>query len=130
MEILPKADVVVLACPLTEETRGMIGEAQVKALKSTAYLVNVARGGIVQTPALIEALEHKRIAGVGLDVVDPEPLPPGHALWKLPNVVISPHVGGQSAGGMDRQWRLWRENVRRFVAGEPLLCVVDKEKGY
>jgi phosphoglycerate dehydrogenase-like enzyme len=130
MEVLPKADAVVLACPLTAESRGMIGEEQLKSMKSTAYLVNVARGGIVQTPALIEALEQKRIAGAGLDVVDPQPLPPGHALWPLPNVVITPHVGGQSAGGMDRQWRLWRENVRRFVAGEPLLCVVDKEKGY
>jgi cyclase len=130
MEVLPKADVLVLACPLTAETRGMIGEGQLKAMKSTAHLVNVARGDIVQTPALIEALEQKRIAGAGLDVVDPQPLPPGHPLWKLQNVVITPHVGGQSAGGMDRQWRLWRENVRRFVAGEPLLCVVDKEKGY
>jgi phosphoglycerate dehydrogenase-like enzyme len=85
---------------------------------------------LVQTPALVEALENKRIAGAGLDVTDPEPLPAGHALWKLTNVVISPHIGGQSPSGMERQWRLWRENVRRFVAGERLLCVVDKEKGY
>jgi phosphoglycerate dehydrogenase-like enzyme len=99
-------------------------------MKKTAYLINIARGGIVQTPALIQALEQKQIAGAGLDVADPEPLPEGHPLWKMGNVVISPHIGGQSPEGRERQWRLWRENVRRFVVGEPLLCVVDKEKGY
>jgi phosphoglycerate dehydrogenase-like enzyme len=130
MELLPKADVVVLACPLTAETRGMFGEQQFEAMKPSAYFINIARGGLVKMPALMEALRNRRIAGAGLDVTDPEPLPPGHSLWKMTNVVISPHVGGQSPEGKDRQWRLWRENVRRFVAGEPLLCVVDKEKGY
>jgi phosphoglycerate dehydrogenase-like enzyme len=130
MDLLPKADVVVIACPLTPETSGMIGEAQLKAMKPSAYFINIARGGIVQTSALVEALQKKQIAGAGLDVTDPEPLPDGHPLWKLPNVAISPHLGGQSDARQDRVWRLWRENVRRFVAGEPLLCVVDKEKGY
>jgi phosphoglycerate dehydrogenase-like enzyme/glyoxylase-like metal-dependent hydrolase (beta-lactamase superfamily II) len=130
MELLPKADVVVLACPLTAETRGLFGEPQFEAMKRSAYFINIARGGLVKMPALMEALRNRRIAGAGLDVTDPEPLPPGHSLWKMTNVVISPHVGGQSPEGKDRQWRLWRENVRRFVAGEPLLCVVDKEKGY
>ncbi len=130
MELLPQADVVVVACPLTAETRGMIGTAQLQAMKKSAYLINIARGGIVQTPALVAALERKQIAGAGMDVTDPEPLPAGHPLWKLPTVVISPHLGGQSEEARDRQWRLWRENVRRFVAGEPLLCVVDKAKGY
>jgi cyclase len=130
MSLLPRADVVVLSCPLTDETRGLIGAEQLKAMKRSAYLINVARGPIVQTDALAGALEDKRIAGAGLDVTDPEPLPQGHALWKMPNVVISPHVGGQSSGQAARQWRLWRENVRRFAAGEPLLCVVDKAKGY
>jgi phosphoglycerate dehydrogenase-like enzyme/glyoxylase-like metal-dependent hydrolase (beta-lactamase superfamily II) len=130
MDRLPQADVLVLACPLTNETRGLIGTDQLKLMKPTAYLINVSRGPIVQTPALVEAVESKRLAGAGLDVTDPEPLPPGHPLWKLPNVVISPHIGGQSPGGQQRQWRLWRENVRRFVAGERLLCVVDKERGY
>jgi phosphoglycerate dehydrogenase-like enzyme/glyoxylase-like metal-dependent hydrolase (beta-lactamase superfamily II) len=130
MDLLPKADVVVLACPLTAETRGMIGEPQFEAMKRSAYFINIARGGLVKMPALMEALRNQRFAGAGLDVTDPEPLPPGHPLWKMTNVVISPHVGGQSPEGKDRQWRLWRENVRRFVAGEPLLCVVDKEKGY
>ncbi len=128
-ELLPKADVVVLACPLTAETRGLFGAEQFKAMKPTAYLVNVARGPIVKTTNLAEALEKKVIAGAGLDATDPEPLPDSDALWKLPNCVISPNVGGQSPEAQDRQWRLWRENVRRFAVGEPLLCVVDKESG-
>ena len=130
MELLPQADAVVLACPLTAETRGFIGETQLHAMKKTAYLINIARGGLVRTPDLVKALENKQLAGAGLDVTDPEPLPDGHPLWKLANVAVSPHIGGQSPEGADRQWRLWRENVRRFVAGERLLCVVDKEKGY
>lgn len=129
-ELLPAADVVVLACPLTEETRGLIGSKQLNAMKKSAYLINVGRGGLVQTEALSEALAQKKIAGAGLDVTDPEPLPAEHPLWKMPNAVISPHVGGQSSGAADRQWRLVRENVRRFVAGEPLLAVVEKSKGY
>jgi phosphoglycerate dehydrogenase-like enzyme/glyoxylase-like metal-dependent hydrolase (beta-lactamase superfamily II) len=130
MDLLPKADVIVVACPLTDETRGLIGEKQFEAMKKTAYLINVARGPIVKTDDLAAALKNGRIAGAGLDVTDPEPLPDGHALWKMPNCVISPHVGGQSPEAKERQWRLWRENVRRFVAGEKLLCVVDKAKGY
>ncbi len=130
MELLPKADVVVLACPLTNETRGLIGAQQLQAMKKSAYLINIARGGLVQTPALVEALEKKHLAGAGLDVSDPEPLPADHALRKLPNVVMSPHIGGQSPESRERIWKLYRENVRRFVAGEPLLCVVDKAKGY
>src|SRR5207253_3367837 len=81
MELLPKADVVVLACPLTAETRGMIGEGQFKAMKKGAHFINVARGGLVQTPALVQALESKQLAGAGLDVIEPEPLPPSHPLW-------------------------------------------------
>jgi phosphoglycerate dehydrogenase-like enzyme/glyoxylase-like metal-dependent hydrolase (beta-lactamase superfamily II) len=130
MDLLPKADVIVVACPLTDETHGLIGEKQFEAMKKTAYLINVARGPIVKTDDLTAALKNGRIAGAGLDVTDPEPLPDGHALWKEPHCVISPHAGGQSAEAKERQWRLWRENVRRFVAGEKLLCVVDKAKGY
>jgi phosphoglycerate dehydrogenase-like enzyme/glyoxylase-like metal-dependent hydrolase (beta-lactamase superfamily II) len=130
MDLLPLADVVVLACPLTAQTRGLMGEAEFKAMKNSAYFINIARGAIVQTSALVQALEQKQIAGAGLDVTDPEPLPPGHPLWKIPSAIITPHIGGESAERADRQWRLWRENLRRFVAGEPLLCVVDKDKGY
>jgi cyclase len=130
MDLLPMADVVVLSCPLTAETRGLIGEKQLQAMKKGAYLINVARGGLVDTTALQAALASKHLAGAGMDVTDPEPLPDGHPLWRMPNVVISPHVGAESPGLADRRWRLWRENIRRFVAGEPLLGVVDKEKGY
>jgi phosphoglycerate dehydrogenase-like enzyme/glyoxylase-like metal-dependent hydrolase (beta-lactamase superfamily II) len=130
MDLLPKADVIVVACPLTDETRGLIGEKQFEAMKKTAYLINVARGPIIKSDDLAAALKNGRIAGAGLDVTDPEPLSDGHGLWKMANCVISPHIGGQSPEAKDRQWRLWRENVRRFVAGEKLLCVVDKKKGY
>jgi cyclase len=130
MELLPKADVVLLACPLTKETRGMFAAAQFKTMKPSAYFINIARGGLVHTPDLVSAVQKKEIAGAGLDVTDPEPLQDDNPLWKLPNVVISPHLGGQGDGARDRQWRLYRENVRRFVAGEPLLCVVNKAKGY
>jgi phosphoglycerate dehydrogenase-like enzyme/glyoxylase-like metal-dependent hydrolase (beta-lactamase superfamily II) len=130
MELLPKADVVVLACPLTSETRGVIGADQLKAMKKTAYLINIARGGVVKTDDLTAALQQKQIAGAGLDVTDPEPLPKDHVLNRISNCVITPHIAGQSPEVKERQWRLWRENVRRFVAGEALLCVVEKGKGY
>jgi len=130
LELLPRADVVVLACPLTAETRGLMGASQFVAMKPSACFINVARGGIVKTADLVAALQKKQIAAAGMDVIDLEPLPPGHILWTLPNVIISPHVGAQAAGARDRLWRLYRENVRRFVAGEPLVCVVNKEKGF
>ena len=130
MNLLPQADVVALACPLTAETRGMFGKSQFEAMKPSAFFINVARGGIVKTPDLLEALDRKLIGGAGLDVTDPEPLPNDHPLWSKRNVVISPHLGGNSPDAMDRQWRLFRENVRRFVGGERLLCVVEKQRGY
>jgi phosphoglycerate dehydrogenase-like enzyme/glyoxylase-like metal-dependent hydrolase (beta-lactamase superfamily II) len=130
MDLLPQADVVVATCPLTDDTKGLIGERQFDAMKKTAYLINVARGAVVKTDDLTAALKNGRIAGAGLDVTDPEPLPDGHPLWKMPGCVISPHIGGLSPEARERQWRLWRENVRRFVAGEKLLCVVDKANGY
>jgi phosphoglycerate dehydrogenase-like enzyme/glyoxylase-like metal-dependent hydrolase (beta-lactamase superfamily II) len=131
MGLLPQADVVVLACPLTDQTRGLIGPAQLRVMKPSAYLVNVARGGLVQTAALVEALEKKQLAGAGLDTTtDPAPLPDDHPLRNLTNVVIGPPQGLTSPEAQERQWRLFRENVRRFVAGEPLLGVVDKARGY
>jgi phosphoglycerate dehydrogenase-like enzyme len=130
MELIPQADVIVLACPLTKETNQLMGDEQIAAMKKSAYLINVGRGGLVKTTALVYALEKRQIAGAGLDVTDPEPLPEGHVLFRLPNAVVSPHIGGQSPEVAERAWRLYRENVRRFVAGESLLCVVDKEKGY
>lgn len=130
MKLLPEADVVVLACPLTSKTQGMFGSEQFAAMKKSAYFVNIARGGLVKQDELIAALRDGKIAGAGLDVTDPEPLPDDHPLWRTPNLVLTPHLGGQSDGARDRMWRLYRENIRRFVAGEPLLCVVDKKRGY
>lgn len=130
MELLPQADVVALCCPLTPETKGLMGALQFSAMKKSAWFINVARGPIMDQDALQAALEKKQIAGAGLDVTEPEPLPSDHPFWAMKNVVISPHVGAQSPECLDRQWRLYRENVRRFVAGEALLGVVDKSKGY
>jgi len=130
MELLREADVVVVACPLTPETRGLFGAEQFRAMKPTAFFINVARGGVVQQDALIAALQSKQIAGAGLDVTDPEPLPESSPLWKMANVIITPHVANLSEQRQERLWLLWRENVRRFANGEPLLCVVDKAKGY
>jgi phosphoglycerate dehydrogenase-like enzyme/glyoxylase-like metal-dependent hydrolase (beta-lactamase superfamily II) len=125
--LLAEADVVILACPLTNETRGMMGEKQFNAMKKSAYFVNIAREGLVEKPALIAALEKKQIAGAGIDVTDANC---HRELWHSPNVVRNPHLDRPSPGGQDRQWRLFRENIRRFVAGEQLLGVVDKAKGY
>ena len=94
------------------------------------FVLERARFGSTDADALARAVRMGEIAGAGLDVAPQEPLPPEHLLWTTPNVAITPHLGGQSPEARDRQWRLLRENVRRFVAGEPLLCVVDKQKGY
>jgi phosphoglycerate dehydrogenase-like enzyme/glyoxylase-like metal-dependent hydrolase (beta-lactamase superfamily II) len=127
MDLLPKADFVVLACPLTKDTRDLIAAEQLKVMKKTAYLINVAHDHTVRTDHLITALKSKQIAGAGLDMADPRTR---RDLRGFPTCILSDSIGGQSPESKDRQWRLWRENVRRFVAGEPLLCVVDKEKGY
>jgi phosphoglycerate dehydrogenase-like enzyme/glyoxylase-like metal-dependent hydrolase (beta-lactamase superfamily II) len=123
MELLPRADVVVLACPLSRDTRGLIGARQLAAMKPSAYLINVAQGELVDSVALVKALESKKLAGAGLDVADVEPLPDHHPLWKAPNVVLTPRLGGLSPEASERRWRLYRENVRRFARGEKLLCV-------
>lgn len=124
------ADALVIACPLTRETRGMVGSTVLEALKTGAWLVNVARGRIVDQDALVAALKSGKLAGVGLDVTDPEPLGDANPLWKLDNVIITPHNAGQSDGSRRRAQLLVRENLRRFVVGEPLLNVVDKSTGY
>jgi len=127
---LRESDVVVLCVPLTEETRGMIDAAELALLKPGSYLINIARGPVVDTDALVDALQSGRLAGAGLDVTDPEPLPAEHVLWTMDNVVVTPHVSSRSELTEDRRWALYIENMRRFGAGEPLLNVVDKEAGY
>lgn len=130
LEMLPEADVVAIALPLTPETEGLLDERAFAAMKEGSYLINIARGAIVDTDALVAALERGRLAGACLDVTDPEPLPAGHALWAMENVVITPHTAGTAELTGERWWTLYKENVRRFGAGEPLLNTVDKAAGY
>lgn len=128
--LLPRADVVVLCVPLTDKTAGMIDADALARMKPDAYLVNIARGGVVDTDALVRALESGHLAGACLDVTEPEPLPAGHPLWGMPNVVITPHVASRASLTTERREAMLLENVRRFGAGEPLLNVVDKAAGY
>lgn len=130
LALLPRADVVAIALPLTDETKGLFGRKAFEAMKKGSYLVNIGRGKIVDTDALVGMLESGHLAGACLDVTDPEPLPSDHRLWKLPNVVITPHVSADAELTDERRWALLRENLRRFDAGEPLLNVVDKRAGY
>jgi phosphoglycerate dehydrogenase-like enzyme len=125
-----EADVVINTLPLTDATRGLVDAAFFRAMKPTAYYVSVGRGATTVTDDLVAALRAGEIAGAGLDVTDPEPLPEGHPLWTTPRVLISPHTAGVSDGGRERLFLLVRENLRRYAAGEPLLSVVDIERGY
>lgn len=121
--LLPSYDVVVLLAPATDETRGMVNAEFLGQMKDGALLVNVARGALVVTADLIAALESGRISAA-LDVTDPEPLPEGHPLWRAPNLLISPHVGGPSSAMWPRAYRLVREQLQRFANGQPLHNVV------
>ncbi len=130
LAMLPEADVVVLAVPLTDETKNMLNTAAFDAMKPGAYLINIARGKVVNTEAMLKALKSGRLAGACLDVTDPEPLPANHELWKQANVIITPHIASRSEVTNKRRSALLVENMRRFGAGEPLLNVVDKKAGY
>jgi len=124
-------DWIILAAPSTGDTHALIGAAELAAMKPGAWLINVARGDMVDQPALIEALEKRRIAGAFLDVVDPEPLPADHSLWAAPNVIHSMHLSGRSQTKMFmRAAALFLENARAFVEGRPMRNVVDLDAGY
>jgi D-2-hydroxyacid dehydrogenase (NADP+) len=129
-ELLPEADVVVSCVPHTPQTDKMFGAAQFAAMKKGSYLINVSRGKIVDTEALVKALQDEKLGGAGLDVTDPEPLPADHPLWKMPNVVITPHVAWASDQRPDRQNELIRTNLARFARGMALKNRVDPAKGY
>ena len=129
-ELASRADVVINTVPLTDQTRGMFNAGFFDAMKSNAYFISVGRGGSTVTDDLVSALQSGAIAGAGLDVTDPEPLPEGHPLWTMPRVIISPHTAGRSDKGRDRLYLMVKENLRRYVAGEPMLSVVDIERGY
>jgi phosphoglycerate dehydrogenase-like enzyme len=128
--VLPLADVVFVSAPLTPESRHMMGPSQFDLMKKGSFFVAVSRGGLYDTPALVKALDSKKLAGAGLDVTDPEPLPKGHPLWKFPNVVVTPHVAGNSPGSYARRVGVFKENIGHFVRNEPMRNVVDKQKGY
>ncbi|MDP4721851.1 MAG: D-2-hydroxyacid dehydrogenase [Akkermansiaceae bacterium] len=130
LAFLPEADVVALAVPLTPETENLIDEKAFAAMKQGTYLINIARGQVVNTDAMLAALKSGKLAAACLDVTDPEPLPKDHPLWSQPNVIITPHVASRSEVTNQRRAALLRENLRRFASGEPLLNVVDKKLGY
>jgi phosphoglycerate dehydrogenase-like enzyme len=129
-EVLAESDAVVIALPLTPQTRGLIGERELRLMKPTAFLINVGRGPIVQEQALLRALREGWIAGAALDVFEREPLPPDSPFYDLENVILTPHVAGTSPRYMDRAIPLFCENLARYLRGETLLNVVDKERGY
>ena len=125
---LPTADIVVLIVPLTPETRGLIGEPELALMKPGALLVNAARGPVVVTDPLVQALQQGRLRAA-LDVTDPEPLPPDHPLWSAPNCLITPHIGGSTPEFIYRAFQFAAAQVARFARGEPLLNIVG-EQGY
>jgi phosphoglycerate dehydrogenase-like enzyme len=127
--LLPEADHVAICCALTPETYHVFSDAEFGLMKRTAFVHNVTRGGIIDHEALVRALRAGEIAGAGLDVTEPEPLPPGHPLWQMPNVLLTPHTSGHSPHSGKRMFELLKENLRRFAAGEPLLNVVDMKVG-
>ena len=124
------SDFVVICVPHTAETEGLFDAAMIGAMKPAGILINIGRGKVVNLQALTEALQRGQIGGAGLDVYEEEPLPAGHALWSIENVILTPHVAGISPEIDKRRKALIVENVRRFCAGEPLLNVVDNQKGY
>jgi phosphoglycerate dehydrogenase-like enzyme len=129
-ELLSKSDFVVLAVPLTVETRQLIGERELRAMKRTAVLINIARGAVVDERALVRALKDDWIAGAGLDVFEQEPLPEGSELWAMDNVIMSPHISGGTAIYNQRAAGIFCENLRRYLANEPLLNLADPARGY
>jgi len=129
-ELMAESDFVVLSLPLTKDTDGMIGEAQLRSMKSTSYLINISRGKVIREDKLIQALKEGWIAGAGLDAFENEPLPPDSPLWGMENVIITPHVAGLTPYYLDRVTDLLCENLKRFINGENLINVVDKNLGY
>jgi len=127
LTVAREVDYFIVAVPLTPETRGMVGADVVSAMKPTAFLLNLARGPVVDEKALIRALESRTIAGAGLDVFDEEPLPQSHPFWKMKNVIVTPHVGGTSTFYVSQVLPIFRENLRRYLKGErhTLINVVD-----
>jgi D-3-phosphoglycerate dehydrogenase len=124
------ADHFVIAAPATGATRHLVGAPELAAMREHAWIVNIARGSLIDTGALVDALRERRIGGAALDVTDPEPLPDGHPLWTLPNALITPHIANPQAALTRQLARRVRENVERLASGEALIAQIDAERGY
>lgn len=129
-EALAQADHVALCLPLTSATHHLIGRAELRAMPAHAYIYNVGRGGSIDPDALLVALQAGEIAGAGLDVTEPEPLSPTSPLWEMPNVILSQHTSGMSPHNADRITRIFADNLRRFIDGQPLANRIDPQRGY
>ncbi len=129
-DLMAASDYVLAAAPITPDTRGMIGAAELRAMKPTAAIINVGRGPVIDEAALIDALREKRIAGAALDVFDVEPLPPGHPFFELENVLLSPHCADHTPGWVGLAMTQFLEEFERFRTGQPLRNIVDKQAGY
>ncbi len=125
-----EGDFVVLAVPVTPKTHRLMNAERLAQLKPDAYLINVGRGILIDEEALVQAVQARGFAGAALDVTAEEPLPPESALWHLENVFITPHIAGLTERMWERHYGHYTENLRRYLAGEPLLWVVDKQRGY
>ena len=130
VEMLGESDFVVVAVALTDKTRKLIGEKELRAMKTTAYIINIARGSVIDEAALTRALKERWIAGAGLDVFEREPLPQDSELWTLPNVIITTHVAGGMPDYNAQALEVFCENLRRYLAGQPLMNVIDRARGY
>ena len=130
IEMIARCDYLIVAAPLNDETRGLIGEAEFSAMKQTAVVINLGRGPVIEEGAMIKALTEHRIKGAALDVFDEEPLPPGHAFYKMENVLLSPHCADHTSDWLDNAMRFFLVQFARFLRGEPLLNVVNKKLGY
>lgn len=128
--LLPECDMLLLALPLSPPTHHILGSTELALLRSHAFVVNIGRGPLIDTDALIEALQADKLGGVALDVTDPEPLPPTSPLWQMENVILTPHVAGLTVHYEDRLVDLLCENLRRYLHDEPLLNLVQRERGY
>ena len=129
-DLLPRVDILILAAPLTDQTRNMIDARRLALLPTGAVLINVARGQLVVERDLVDALNSGHLCGAGVDVTYEEPLPYDSPLWEVPNLIITPHVGGQRASRIDDMTDLFCENLRRYRAGQPLVNLVDKRLGF
>lgn len=130
MKMLPACDWVVISAAATKETGGMIGAPEFNAMKKSAYIINIARGALIQEDELIKALREDRIAGAGLDVFEKEPIEESSPFWELPNVIITPHVAAGTPYYVDRLVDIFCENIKRYYSGRPLINLVDRKLGY